>query len=358
MGLPRSKYVKEGEEGIYHCFARCVRRAYLYGYDTVTQRDFSHRRAWIVDRMRFLAGIFAIDVCAYAIMANHYHNVIRTRPDLVAAWSDREVAERWVTLCPRKPRSRKKPAPSIEDQVNALMASPHRIAQLRTRLSSISWFMGRLNEFIARAANAEDGVKGRFGESRFKCQALLDDAALIACMVYVDLNPIRAGVAATPEDSDFTSIQERIRAWRQQQAKTSADCQSASCPPEACSTTADSKASTDAAENELPDESWLCPIVSDRQRRGFLTMPDSEYFNLLDRSGRIVRLDKRGAMHPDLAPILSRIGARPETWADTITQFGSSFRLAAGSPASLKHFAKKIGVHWLFGASRAKASFT
>ena len=86
--------------------------------------------------------------------------------------------------------------------------------------------MGRLNEFIARAANKEDKVKGRFWESRFKCQALLDEAAIVACMVYVDLNPIRAGVAATPEESDFTSIQERIRAW-QKETMTHPDCSTA-----------------------------------------------------------------------------------------------------------------------------------
>ena len=215
MGLPRSKYVQEGQEGVFHCFSRCVRRAFLYGYDPVTHQDFSHRKAWIVDRLKFLAGIFAIDVCAFAVLVNHVHNILRTRPDIVAAWSDREVAVRWLQLCPRKPRSKKKPLPLLEDQINALLASPRRIAQLRKRLCSLSWFMGRLNEFIARAANAEDKVKGRFWESRFKCQALLDDAAVIACMAYVDLNPIRAGLAATPEDSGFTSIQERIREWQE-----------------------------------------------------------------------------------------------------------------------------------------------
>jgi hypothetical protein len=215
MGLPRSKYVEEGQEGVFHCFSRCVRRAYLYGYDAVTQQDFSHCKAWIVDRMKFLAGISAIDVCAFAILANHFHNILRTRPDIVASWSDHEVAVRWLQLCPRKSRSKKKPIPSIENQISALLASPQRIAQLRKRLCSLSWFMGCLNEFIARAANAEDKVKGRFWESRFKCQALLDDIAGIAGMAYVDLNPIRAGLAAIPEDSDFTSIQERIRVWRE-----------------------------------------------------------------------------------------------------------------------------------------------
>jgi hypothetical protein len=56
MALPRSKYVQEGQEGVYHCFSRCVRRAFLNGFDTLTGRDFSHRKAWLVDRLRHLAA--------------------------------------------------------------------------------------------------------------------------------------------------------------------------------------------------------------------------------------------------------------------------------------------------------------
>src|SRR5512136_1516333 len=216
MALPRSKYVKEGTEGVYHCFSRCVRRAFLCGYDPLTQRDFSHRKTWLLDRLRSLAAIFAVDACAYAVMETHYHNVLRTRPDIVARWSDREVARRWLTLFPRHRDLRGTPMPPAEKEICALADCPERIAELRKRLCSLSWFMGRLNEYIARAANKEDGIKGRFWEARFKCQALLDEAAIAACMVYVDLNPIRAGVAGTPEGSDFTSIQERIRAWQKE----------------------------------------------------------------------------------------------------------------------------------------------
>ena len=190
MGLPRSTYVNEEQEGVYHCFNRCVRRAFLCGFDSLTLRDFSHRKAWLVERLRYLAAIFAIEVCAYAVLENHYHSVLRTRPDIVAQWSDREVATRWLTLFPRHRNREGIPIPPVEKEICALADRPERIAQLRRRLSSLSWFNGRLNEFIARAANKEDMVKGRFWESRFKCQALLDEAAIAACMVYVDLNPI------------------------------------------------------------------------------------------------------------------------------------------------------------------------
>ena len=183
MGLPRSKYVQEGQEGVYHCFSRCVRRAFLYGFDTLTLRDFSHRKAWLVDRLQYLAAIFAIEVCAYAVLETHYHTVLRARPDIVALWSDREVATRWLTLFPRHRDMTGVPMPPREDEICALADRPERIAQLRQRLSSLSWFMGRLNEFIAREANKEDKVKGRFWEARFKCQALLDEAAIASCMV-------------------------------------------------------------------------------------------------------------------------------------------------------------------------------
>jgi hypothetical protein len=199
MGLPRSRYVNDEVEGVYHCFSRCVRRAFLCGFDPLTGRDFSHRKSWIVDRLQYLTTIFAIEVCAYAIMENHYHSILRTRPDIVASWSDREVAIRWLTLYPKHRPRPATPEPPTEQQIAELLNRPQRIAELRKRLCSLSWFMGRLNEFIARKANKEDDVKGRFWDGRFKCQTLLDEAARAACMVYVDLNPIRARLAPSPE---------------------------------------------------------------------------------------------------------------------------------------------------------------
>ena len=163
----------------------------------------------------------------------------------------------------------------------------------------------------------------------------------ITCMTYVDLNPIRAGLAAMPEDSDFTSIQQRIRAWQRENMP--------SVPSQPLQ-------SSQSVSNPNFD-SWLCPITSNAQRRGILSISEEQYFDLVDRSERELRSGKRGSINPDLAPILLRIGAKPEAWMDTITRFEEKFRVAAGTHSNLKKFADKIGVRWLVGGPKARSSF-
>lgn len=338
MALPRSKYVEEGKVGTYHCTSRCVRRAFLCGFDAQTGRDFSHRKEWVEDRLKQLTSIFAAEVSSFSVMDNHYHVIVRIRPDIAEGWSDIEVASRWLTLCPVRYKSKKAVKEPAQKQILNLILCPDRIAELRKRLSSLSWFMKHLNEYIARAANKEDEVKGRFWESRFKCQVLLDDAATAGCMVYVDLNPIRAGIAATPEESDFTSIRERIRIW--------------------CKGTNAAKHDSAMSEQSSRSESWLCPISSQSGTGGILAMTTEEYFELVDRSGRMIRSDKRGAIDPDIEPILQRIGARPEAWVDTILHFGDKFHLVAGLLKNMRNFADKVGTQWFAGFSAAYSSFT
>ena len=344
MGLPRSKYVEEGKEGVYHCFSRCVRRAFLYGYDALTGRDFSHRKAWLVNRLRKLGGIFAIDVCAYTVMENHYHVVVRTCPDRVAGWTDEEVARRWLTLFPRCWYSRGGGRRGVEEGIRVLVRHPERIAILRKRLSSLSWFMGRVNEYMARTANKEDEVKGRFWESRFKCQALLDEAAMVACMVYVDLNPIRAGRAGTPEGSEYTSIRERILAWQEEQKAAGGDL-------------GRDEGGRESVEGAGIDTFWLCPIASGTDRRGILSMTAMEYIDLVDQSGRIMRTGKRGAIEADLAPILVRIGVNPGRWVETVSGFGDNFSLVAGMVLNLRNYAEHFGRRWFRGIGASRAAF-
>ena len=203
--MPRARYrqVSIDNTPYYHCISRCVRRAYLCGSDPVSGYDFEHRRQWIVDRIKLLCSVFAVDLCAYAIMSNHYHIVVRINAQQVSEWGDNEVAQRWMKIF-RGPLLMHQYLGKA-DLTNVEFKRVERIiATWRARLYDLSWFMRCINEPIARLANREDHCSGRFWEGRFKSQALLDERALLACMAYVDLNPIRAAMAETPERSDYT----------------------------------------------------------------------------------------------------------------------------------------------------------
>ncbi len=209
MGYPRSSLVVPHTAGTYHCVTRCVRRAFLCGDDPVSGRCFDHRKAWLESRLIELAGIFSISVLAYAVMSNHVHAVLHRNPALCAGWSDEEVATRWVQLFPVRVDGRIE-AEACRRKVSVLTGDPARIALLRQRLGDLSWFMRCLSEPLARLANAEDRCTGRFWEGRYRCQALLDDEAVLACMTYVDLNPVRAGIAQDLPESAHTSVRMRL----------------------------------------------------------------------------------------------------------------------------------------------------
>ncbi len=168
MGRPaRTEQFHAAEIGIVHAVQRCVRRAFLAGVDAVSGKDYSFRREWIRRRSEALASVFGIDVLTYAIMSNHMHLILRNRPDVVAAWSDQEVAMRWLRVFPGR-RLEEHLAEPTENDVKMLAGQPERIRQIRERLSNISWFMRALSEPIARMANRQDECTGRFWEGRLR----------------------------------------------------------------------------------------------------------------------------------------------------------------------------------------------
>src|ERR1700722_1036822 len=171
----RRQVVVEDEVGVYHCVARCVRRAFLCGVDSYTGKDYSHRKEWILDRLRELAGLFAIEVCGYSMMSNHLHLVLRNRPDVAGQWSADEIALRWRRVFPARDAPTGKPVEPGAHVLAMLTGNSERLAELRQRLATLSWFMRCLCEKIARAANHEDGSSGRFWAGRFKA-ARLDGA--------------------------------------------------------------------------------------------------------------------------------------------------------------------------------------
>ncbi|MFG0254944.1 MAG: transposase, partial [Rhodopirellula sp. JB053] len=222
--MPRPKRDEQfdcSEICIVHAVQRCVRRAFLAGVDQATGKDYSFRKEWIRRRMEALASVFGIDVLSYAIMSNHMHVILRNRPDVVEMWSDEEVAIRWLRVFPGR-RMEEHLAEPTEHEVKTLAGDAERMAEIRRRLSDISWFMRSLAEPISRMANKQDECTGRFWEGRFKAQRIVDEAGLLACSMYVDLNPVRAAMASGPEDAPHTSAFDRIHAGQGKQIESAA----------------------------------------------------------------------------------------------------------------------------------------
>jgi len=343
MTLPRSALVSLDATPYYHCIGRCVRRAFLCGFDRYSGRSFEHRRGWIVAKLAELASTFAIDVAGYAVMSNHYHLVLKINANEAETWTDRQVVNRWCRLFAghrlvQRYQAGESLSPAELEQVSVFVAT------YRTRLADLSWFMRCLNESIARMANAEDGCTGRFWEGRFKSQALLDEAALIACMAYVDLNPIRAGMATTPEASDYTSIQQRIHASGKNRA-----CQRQS-------------ASVDRSNQpEIAEEAIALPELmrfgGRMDHADELPLSLNDYLDLVDWSGRAIHPDKKGSIPDHYPKIIDRLGISPDALIQYVGRKDRGFRHVVGRPHAIRAAAEQLGRAFLHGISTAQRLF-
>jgi REP element-mobilizing transposase RayT len=322
---PRSHLISDEEPGFYHCVSRCVRRAFLCGRDSCTGRSFEHRRQWIEDRIVNLAERFAISVFAYAVMSNHFHIVLRNDPQQAWAWTDREVAERWLALFPGSISNRDDPA-CVERATLALMGNAERLDLIRRRLGSISWFMRALNEPIARMANREDGCTGRFWEGRFKCQALLDEQAVLSCMAYVDLNPVRAGMCETLQDSGHTSIRRRLES---------------------------AQSAIGRALGRSEKGQMLKPVAGvDADALSDLT--ESSYIELVRWTGLQAHPEKRGKLSSTAESppeALWHVANHPREWIQRVQGTESRYYRAIGSAEALMLKAADLGQRWMKGVS-------
>jgi len=331
MPRPRKTLISLDATPYYHCVSRCVRRAFLCGEDSHSGSSYEHRRGWIENRLMEVAAVFAIDIAAYAIMRNHYHVVLHIDSEQADTWTGEEVAERWMRLfhgdllCQRYSRG--------ENLTKAELKAVHkRITEWRERLQSISWFMRCVNEPIARKANREDKVTGHFWEGRFRSQALLDEKALAACLVYVDLNPIRTGMATTPEMSDYTSVKHRIEQALTTQLPNRLDQQPAS----------------------------LMPFTGNSREpmsRG-LPFKLTDYLELVDWSGRVIREDKKGAIPEDTPDILQRLDIDTRNWTYLTKNFESPFKHLVGAAHTIRSACETLGKCWSHGISQCERLFS
>ena len=334
---PRAEIVRAGEVAVYHCWSRCVRRAFLCGQDTNTGKNFEYRREWIRECEEALAGLFGIEVGFHAEMSNHLHLVLRTRPDVVATWSDKEVVQRWLAIS-HLTKSRDGKVKSVKPLRIALeLALPGRVKILRDRLSHPSFFMAALCEHVARRSNREDECRGRFWEDRFKCRELACESSVVVCGIYIDLNQIRAGEASTPEESTHTSAFERIVSLRQTSPSD------ASPDGWMCEFTIDESAAVN-------DASFTQSVTSRRASdKGLLSMSLIDYLQLLEATGRAVRSDNRGVIPASVEPILGRLGLPKETWIDLINNYHQWFGHIVGTSQTLVDRAQRAGRRWYRG---------
>lgn len=324
--VARSEVFASDEIAIVHVMNRVVRRCFLLGDDEISGKNYDHRKVWIEELFQQFASCFGVDLIAFAILSNHFHLVLRSRPDVVATWDDSEVARRWLLICPIRKQDDGTPEEPNQAELNTIRNDPQRLAEIRSRLSDISWWMRLLCQRIATLANREDGEIGKFWQNRFRAVRILDEMSLLACAAYVDLNPIRAAMAETLEESDFTSVQRRIQGG--QEANSSMD-----------------NFLAPLSINECDDS--LGPRPSDSGTRcsdkGFLPMSMTDYFQLLDWTAR-QKVDGRQGVTPEsIPPILSRLSLSPESWTSLVRDFGRLFFHMAGRPTTVDQHRSPTG---------------
>ena len=329
--INRVELFEPGEIAIVHVISRVVRRCFLLGDDPISGKNYDHRKVWIQERMKLLAANFGVDLLAYSILSNHVHQVVRSRPDIVKGWNDSDVARRWLTICPGR-RSSKKQAEPTEAELNSIRTDPAKLAEIRSRLSDISWWMRLLNQPTARRANQEDNHTGHFWHDRYKAVRLLDESAVLACAAYVDLNPIRAAMAETLETSQYTSAMHRCAAAVQSQVPN--------------------VGSNGEAAHQVLEQGcgWLSPVHAEEAHgpigaqpsllpsrasdRGFLPISELDYLELLDWTARQIAPGKnpKGVTPADAPAILARLKIQPSAWCLLVGEFGRMFLRVAGQP--------------------------
>jgi REP element-mobilizing transposase RayT len=378
----RSELFDPNEVGIVHCIQRCVRRAFLAGQDPVTGRNYEFRREWIRERLECLASVFGVDVLTYAILSDHMHVILRTRPDVVSTWSDQEIAKRWLCLFPGQRVDEFLGQPT-QSQIDALVGDRDRMAVVRERFSNPSWFMRALSEPIARLANRQDECTGRFWEGRFKAQAIRDEAGLLACSMYVDLNPIRAAMASMPEDSRHTSAYDRIEGMQGKTISSMAaetvvfsteeagKIRRTSTPDEIRARRANAKRARRGSA--ILRDAWLAPLTLDERGKpgpqvsssrvrasdkGYLSMSLKDYLALLQWTAIHRPSLGKPKGTPEVESILKRLGIEGSMWIDLVWHFKRYFQgSAAGSPETLAQDAQKHQHRWRRGQRAVRQIF-
>lgn len=339
---PRRTQIDLSSVTSLHLYSRCVRALFLIGKKGANGKFSSERKQWIEDRQNRLFAVYAIDLVGFAMMDNHMHHVVITRPDLAQLWTNEQVIERWYRIH-HAYNAAGKIVQLTEELFQEKVNDAQLVAELRVRLCNPSWLMKDLKENIAHRCNAEDEVTGRFWDDRFRSVNLLDFIALVMCLIYVDLNPVHASVVEVPEDYEHASAQRRVEGYKSRLER----------------------GDQPAAGETLDADAALVPIPEDGEpgnqtapehrasNRGVLPLRTDQYLATLDWAGRLLRGDKRGAIPADVAPILERVGTPRDRFANALDFYGSLRFHAVGHEETMRAVASSRGQLWLRGVTIA-----
>ncbi len=322
MPAARKFQIAVSQTCYYHLVSRCVRRAFLCGI--TDSHNFEHRREWMTERLALLTQMFAIDIAAYALMTNHYHLVVRVDTAKAKSWSKLEVLQHWQMLfhLPALVEHELSGGSCGEVERQAIDAI---VEKYRDRLCDISWFMRCLNEHIARLANIEDECTGRFWEGRFKCQALLGEKALLSVMAYVDLNPMRAKIAESPQASEYTSIQNRLG---------------------------------NAIRGHFRGK--LLPFtdqIDTKSQQEHIPYRFNDYLELLDWTSRHIHTAKTPAIDETLPPMLKQLGIPHERWIHNCSHLETNFFHVIGTVSAIKRYCRHLNLRTVHGICACRHSF-
>lgn len=323
MTEARSDIYDRTVQGTYHCFNNVV-----LGLDLLRER-----RVWLENRLATLTSIFAVDVLTFGVLETGYRSIVRNRPDIAGGWDDRKVVERWLLL---NSQSLALNPPPTEDEIELALENRQTVAEWRLRLGDVSWFMKMLNEPMSRAANEEIGSKGHFWRDRFQMQVLTDLEALLACALFVDLNPLRESLAASLEESRFTGLWLRMQTIAEEAREKLGGVVSRDQWPE-----------------RLSEAGWLLPISIEGDgeiqtgRRcsdhGFWSFPAETYLALANFVVQYRGMGREFWNRLELPPLIEHLKERISGWIEAIENFSSQLGRVVGRKESVLAFAQKRG---------------
>lgn len=345
MASARSEIYDPDSEGVYHCFSRCVRRAWLCGKDKQSGRNHEHRKAWLQELLELAATYFVIDMLSFSILSNHFHVILRNRPDRRDELSPEEIARRWLMVYPKRRDDAGNAREPTTKEIEKITSDVARVETLRKRLGNISWLMAVVKQRMSRRSNIEEKTDGAFWEKRFEMRKLESENAVLACSVYVDLNPIRAGLARTPEDSAHSSVQLRAAAMR---ARAAGKTDGLALADRWLAPIHDRELPSDLRRAEQGDRASDDPAFA---------LPLPQYLEMVDRSGRLAKEGKAGVIPSEFAPILERMRINPRGWHELVSDFGRLFRRIAGDAHLVEQLARERGRLWFHGVRNCRRLF-